>query len=314
MAIDLHKSAFLFPGQGSQYVGMGQALAQQEPLAAQVFAQADALLGFSLSQLCWLGPADALNDTAVTQPAIFTHSIALLRVLQSRLPDSAPAAAAGHSMGEISALVAGQSLSFEDGLALVRERGLAMKQAGEQLPGGMAAVLGLDIERVEAACAQASQDTHSVIGLANDNCPGQVVISGDEAGLVQAMDLLRQAGARKVIRLAVSIAAHSPLMVPAQERFSQAVERAQLRPAGIPVYGNVEAKPLLSAASIGQDLRNQLTMRVRWTETIRNLSAAGITSLLEVGPGNVLTGLAKRIEPGLHALALDGADPTSVLA
>ena len=313
MAIDLHKSALLFPGQGSQYVGMGQALAQQEPLATQVFAQADSILGFSLSQLCWQGPSDDLNDTAFTQPAIFTHSIALLRVLLARVPDAAPAAAAGHSMGEISALVAGESLTFEDGLALVRERGLAMKQAGEQLPGGMAAVLGLDLERVEQACAQASQDTHSVIGVANDNCPGQVVISGDEAGLLQAMDLLKQAGARKVVRLAVSIAAHSSLMVPAQERFSQAVDRALLRPACIPVYGNVEAAPLQSAAAIEQDLRNQLTMRVRWTETIRNLASAGVTSLLEIGPGNVLSGLAKRVEPGLQALALDGLDPAAAL-
>ena len=313
MAIDLNKSALLFPGQGSQYVGMGQALAQLEPLAAQVFAQADSILGFSLSQLCWHGPADDLNDTPFTQPAIFTHSIALLRVLQARLPGVAPAAAAGHSMGEISALVAGESLSFEDGLALVRERGLAMKQAGERLPGGMAAVLGLDLERVEQVCVLASQSTHSVIGVANDNSPGQVVISGDEAGLLQAMDLLKQAGARKVVRLAVSIAAHSPLMASAQERFGRAVERAQLRPASIPVYGNVEAAPLQSAASIEQDLRNQLTMRVRWTETIRRLSAAGVTSLLEVGPGNVLTSLAKRIEPGLQALALDGVDPAAAL-
>ncbi len=313
MAIDLNKSAFLFPGQGSQYVGMGQALAQREPLAAQVFAQADSMLGFSLSQLCWHGPADDLNDTAFTQPAIFTHSIALLRVLQARLPGVAPAAAAGHSMGEISALVAGDSLSFEDGLALVRERGLAMKQAGERLPGGMAAVLGLDLERVEQVCALASQNTRSVIGVANDNSPGQVVISGDEAGLLQAMDLLKQAGARKVVRLAVSIAAHSPLMASAQEQFGRAVERAQLRPASIPVYGNVDAAPLQSAASIEQDLRNQLTMRVRWTETIRRLPAAGVTSLLEVGPGNVLTSLAKRIEPGLQALALDGVDPAAAL-
>ena len=313
MAIELHKSALLFPGQGSQYVGMGQVLAQQEPLAAQVFAQADALLGFPLSQLCWVGPIDDLNETANTQPAIFTHSIALLRVLRSRMPGAVPAAVAGHSMGELSALVAGEALSFEDGLALVRERGLAMKQAGEQLPGGMAAVLGLDVEGVEAACAQAAAESQSVIGVANDNCPGQVVISGDEAGLERAMGLLKHAGARKVVRLAVSIAAHSPLMVPAQERFSRAVGRAQLRAASVPVYGNVEALPLQSVASIEADLRNQLTMRVRWTETIRRLAAAGVTQLLEIGPGNVLTGLAKRIEPGLQALALDGVDPAAGL-
>jgi [acyl-carrier-protein] S-malonyltransferase len=314
MAIDAHKSALLFPGQGSQYVGMGQALAKQEPLAAQVFAQADTILGLPLSQLCWQGPADDLNDTAFTQPAIFTHSIALLRVLQSRFPDLAPAATAGHSMGEISALVAGQALTFEDGLALVRERGLAMKQAAEQLPGGMAAVLGLDLERVEAACAQACQTTHTVIGVANDNSPGQVVISGEEAGLVEAMHLLKQAGARKVVRLAVSIAAHSPLMVPAQERFSRAVDQAHLRQASVPVFGNVEAAPLRDAVAIEQDLRSQLTRRVRWAESIRGLAASGVTTLLEVGPGSVLTGLAKRIEPGLHALALDGADLTAVLA
>ena len=314
MATDLHATALLFPGQGSQYVGMGQALAQQESVAARIFAQADSILGFSLSRLCWDGPADDLNDTANTQPAIFTHSIAMLRVLQDRFPSAIPGAAAGHSMGEISALVAGGALTFEDGLALVRERGLAMKQAGEELPGGMAAVIGLELERVEAACARAAESSRSVVGVANDNCPGQVVVSGDEAGLLQAIELLKQSGARKVVRLAVSIAAHSPLMVPAQRRFSLAVDRAQLRPASIPVYGNVEAAPLLSTESIQQDLRNQLTMRVRWTETIRGLHAAGVTRVLEIGPGNVLTGLAKRIEPGLQALALDGMDLAVALA
>ncbi|MCJ7512368.1 MAG: ACP S-malonyltransferase [Anaerolineales bacterium] len=313
MAVDLRTSALLFPGQGSQYVGMGQALAKENPLAAQAFARADSILGFALSRLCWEGPADDLNDTAFTQPAIFTHSIAILQVLQARFPGFRAAAAAGHSMGEISALVAGGALSFEDGLALVRERGLAMKQAGELLPGGMAAVIGLDLEQAEAACAQAAERTRAVIGVANDNCPGQVVISGDEAGLLAAMELLKQSGARKVMRLAVSIAAHSPLMIPAQERFSRAVRQTQLHQADLPVYGNVEAAPLQSAASIEQDLRNQLTMRVRWTETIHNLAAAGVTAFLEIGPGTVLTGLAKRIEPGLQALALDGTDPGAAL-
>lgn len=314
MANDLHATALLFPGQGSQYVGMGQALAQQESVAARTFAQADTILGYGLSRLCWDGPADELNDTANTQPAIFTHSIAMLRVLQDKSPALVPGAAAGHSMGEISALVAGGALTFEDGLALVRERGLAMKQAGEELPGGMAAVIGLELERVEAACLSAAELSRSVIGVANDNSPGQVVISGEEAGLLQAIELLKQAGARKVVRLAVSIAAHSPLMAPAQERFSLAVDRARLRPATIPVYGNVEAAPLQSTESIQQDLRNQLTMRVRWTETIRGLHAAGVNRVLEIGPGNVLTGLAKRIEPGLQALALDGMDPAVALA
>ncbi len=308
MSVDLSTSALLFPGQGSQYIGMGRALAESDHLAAQIFARADTILGFALSRLCWDGPAEDLNDTAFTQPAIFTHSMALLTSLQARLPGFRPAAVAGHSMGEISALVASEALSFEDGLTLVRERGLAMKQAGEQLPGGMAAVLGLDLAEVEAACAAAASQTGAVVGVANDNCPGQVVISGDEPGLVAAMEHLKQAGARKVIRLAVSIAAHSRLMIPAQTRFTQAVQQTRLGDAGLPIYGNVDAAPLLTAASIEQDLRNQLTMRVRWTESIRNLAAAGVTAFLEVGPGNVLTGLAKRIMPDTQALAMDTPD------
>ncbi len=236
------RNAYLFPGQGSQYVGMGRDLCDASSVARAVFAQADSILGFALSQLCFDGPAEALNDTLNTQPAILATSMAALRVLEERGLEEhgmdGPAYVAGHSMGEFSALVAAGSLSFEDGLRLVRERGRLMKQAGERSPGGMAAVLGLERGQVEVICAAVREQTSAgsvessgeYVGIANDNCPGQLVISGTVDALERALELAEQRGARRVIRLAVSIAAHSPLMAEAATEFRRLLDATRPTP------------------------------------------------------------------------------------
>lgn len=288
-------TAFLFPGQGSQSVGMGQALAQQYPIAKETFQQADEILGFSLTRLAWEGPEDELNDTINTQPALMVHSVAALRVLQQQFPEIKPAFVAGHSMGELSALVAAEILPFEAALKLARRRGELMKQAGEISPGGMAAILGLEIPTLDDLCAQASTD-REIVQVANDNCPGQVVISGAKPALERAMELASAAGAKKVVPLAISIAAHSPLMAHAQEGFTQAVEAAPIQAATIPLIGNVTAAPLSSEVEIRADLQAQLRSRVRWTETIQYLLAQGIDTFVEIGNGEVLSGLVKRID------------------
>ncbi len=290
----MERIAYLFPGQGSQYVGMGAALAEKYSEAREVFAQADAILGIPLSRIAWEGPADLLNDTVNTQPALLVHSVAALRVLETRFPHAQAAFTAGHSLGELSALVAAQALPFEDALRLVRRRGELMKQAGEQSPGGMAAIIGLDIPALEAICEQASAPGDTV-QIANDNCPGQVVISGNEAALERALEAASQAGARRAIRLAVSIAAHSRLMEAAQREFSRAVEAAPIQTPRLPVVGNVTARPLESPDAIRADLQAQLTSRVRWTESIRYLLEQGVDTFLEIGSGEVLLGLVKRI-------------------
>ncbi|MEZ4667271.1 MAG: ACP S-malonyltransferase [Anaerolineae bacterium] len=219
--MDWSKVAFLFPGQGSQTVGMCKDLAETYPLARQTFEQADSLLGFSVSNLCFNGPEDELNDTINTQPALYTAGMAILRVLQAELPLAKAAFVAGHSLGEFTALAAADAVSFEDGLKLVRERGRLMKEAGTKSPGAMAAVLGLDAEPVREACARASQQTGGVLILANDNCPGQSVISGDDATLEVGMKLLTEAGAKRVVKLPISIAAHSPSCKVLRQNFSR---------------------------------------------------------------------------------------------
>jgi len=297
-------TAFIFPGQGSQSLGMGTELANTYPLACQVFDEADDLLGFSLSRLAWEGPEEDLNDTLNTQPALMVHSVAALRVFQERFPGFQPAFTAGHSMGELSALVACQALSFPEALRLARTRGQTMKQAGSIHPGGMAAILGLDIPALEKICADASQPG-DIVQVANDNCPGQVVISGHIAALERALETAQTAGARKTVRLVVSIAAHSPLMSQAQTGFFQAVEAASLVDPLFPLIGNVTASPLSAAQALRLDLQNQLTHRVRWTESIQWMIAQGVTTFVEIGSGSVLTSLLKRINREVKGINLE---------
>jgi [acyl-carrier-protein] S-malonyltransferase len=301
--MDNRKIAFVFPGQGSQSIGMGHALSQYYPTAKEIFQQANDILGFPLSQIAWEGPEECLNDTINTQPALFTHSIAVLQIIHSLDLDLVPSFVAGHSMGELSALVAAGSLSFADGLRLVKTRGELMKRAGEISQGGMAAVLGLDIPIIETQCVQASTSTE-IVQVANDNCPGQVVISGANAALDRVQPLLEQVGARRVIRLAISIAAHSPYMSTSQEDFNQSVASTLVRDPYIPVISNVTAQPMLRADEIKIDLQNQLTHRVRWSESIQYLISSGVSEFIEIGNGSVLNGLIKRIDRNVIASTL----------
>lgn len=295
MSLNLNRSAFLFPGQGSQFVGMGKSLAQAFPIADDTFANADEELGFSLTKLAWEGPEEDLHDTINTQPALLIHSVAALRVLNLLRPDINPSFVAGHSMGEFSALVASGSLTYLDALNLVRTRGNLMKAAGEENPGGMAAVLGVDLKILEKICIESSSNSETV-QVANDNCPGQVVISGSNPALNRAMELASKAGARKVVRLNVSIAAHSNLMSHAQTKFNLAVDEVSISNPIIPVIGNVSADLLEDANQVRNDLKAQLNSRVRWTGTIQFMISQGVHSFYEIGSGSVLTGLLRRID------------------
>lgn len=303
MKLDLQKTAFVFPGQGSQTVGMCKDLADHTPIAKQTLDEADAILGFPLSALMMEGPADELNDTVNTQPALFVHSIAAFRIFSHLHADLKPAMLAGHSLGELSALCAAGALSFEDGLRLVRKRGELMKHAGTLNPGGMAAILGLDIPTLDKICAEASTETESV-QVANDNCPGQVVISGAKAAVERAMTSAKAAGAKRALPLAVSIAAHSALMAPIQEEWNAAVNAAKFMPLQIPVVGNVHALVLKDEADAKADIMAQMQSRVRWTESVQAMFGMGIQAYVEVGTGTVLGGLIKRIADGVSTFPL----------
>ncbi len=294
MKLNLQSTAFVFPGQGSQTVGMGKDLAAQYPIAKQTFEEADSILGFSLSKLMMEGAADELNDTANTQPALFVHSMAAYRVFSRLYPDAKLVALAGHSLGELSALAAAQALSFEDGLRLVRKRGELMKRAGELARGGMAAILGLDIPALDKVCAEASAP-NEIVQVANDNCPGQVVVSGAKAAVERAIAGAKAAGAKRALPLAVSIAAHSTLMAPIQNEWNATLASAKFSALQIPVIGNVHATPLTDENAARADLIAQMQSRVRWTESIQYMVAQGVNAFVEVGAGAVLGGLIKRI-------------------
>ena len=288
-------SAFLFPGQGSQKVGMGQVLYAQSPAAQKLYDTADALLGWPLSQLCFAGPEEKLTVTVNQQPALFVTNLA---IWQAMLADGwqKPDFVAGHSLGELPALVAAGAIQFEDGLRLVKKRGELMQLAGELNPGAMAAILALDSQQIVEICTQASTETSLPVQLANDNCPGQVVISGDETALTRALELAQEAKARKIVRLPITIAAHSSLMNSIADDFATAVDDTPIQTPTIPIIGNVTAKPLVDTAAIQAELKAQLTASVQWTDSMRYLLDQGVDTFVEVGPGNVLLGLIKRLD------------------
>jgi [acyl-carrier-protein] S-malonyltransferase len=291
--------AFVFPGQGSQYVGMAKDFYESRPDAKELMQQADELLGFPLSTICFEGPEEELRQTRNTQPAIFLHSIVVARCLEGKKADMV----AGHSLGEYSALVVAGALRFADALRLVRLRGELMQQAGERQRGTMAAVVGISPEVTEQLCATASEV--GVVQPANFNSPGQIVISGSVDGVRRAMELARQMGARMVKELVVSGAFHSPLMESARAGLKEALEGTEILTARLPVYANVTAEPVTDAHEIRDLLYRQLTSPVRWESTVRNMARDGAKTFCEIGPGKVLQGLIKRTEPEVAVTGFD---------
>ncbi len=286
---------FVFPGQGSQEVGMGQALVESYPIAKQLFAQADDILGFSLSRLCFEGPAEELNDTINTQPALFVTSIAALESLRVAGYTVQPRYVAGHSMGEYSAYVAAGVLSFVDGLRLVRERGRLMKKAGELSPGSMAAIIKLADQVVADICQQVTDSGVGRLQVANYNSPGQVVVSGENAAVDRGLELALEARAKRAVKLPVSIAAHSELMRVVADEFRQAIDQTPLNLPEIPVVANITARPLESLEAIRAEMEGQLTASVRWTDSIQYMLDQKVTTFVEIGSKDVLTGLIRRI-------------------
>ncbi len=296
-----NKIAFIFPGQGSQFVGMAKDLYEDFDHVRQLFDTAHDTLGFDLAKICFEGPEEELKQTRVTQPAIFIHSVALFELFRSR--DIQVDMAAGHSLGEYSALYAAEALTLEDGLRLVKLRAELMQQAGEVNKGTMAAIMGLDADRLNRVCEAASAE--GVVQVANYNSPIQIVISGSVAGVEKAMQLAKDAGAKRVVPLVVGGAFHSPLMEHAHDGFRQGLLQANIRAATIPVYSNVTAKPVSQPDEIRELLLRQLTSPVRWVEIVENMVSDGAADFYEIGPGSVLTGLLKRINRDVNGYTIN---------
>jgi [acyl-carrier-protein] S-malonyltransferase len=301
---------FLFPGQGSQSAGMGKALADASEAARKTFEEADDALSMKLSTLCFEGPEEELKRTEITQPAILTTSVAALRALSEKRPDLKPSFVAGHSLGEWSALVAVGALRFTDAVKLVHTRGKLMQQAVPQGEGAMAAVIGLEPEKIVAICNRVREATGKVVAAANFNSPEQTVISGEANAVKAASDECQSAGASRVMPLPVSAPFHSPLMKPAADGLAQALAPVELGELSAPVITNVEAAPNLDRGRVKQLLIDQVTAPVRWVEIVQVLAAKGETSAVEIGPGKVLMGLARRIERKLKVHSVQ--DPESL--
>ncbi len=280
---------YIFPGQGAQFPGMGKELYEASDVAKERFEQANKILGFNIKDIMFGEDAEALKQTQVTQPAIFLHSVILSELMGDGFQ---PKAVAGHSLGEFSALVAAKALSFEDGLKLVHQRALAMQEACDEIPGTMAAVLGLEDQVIEDICAK----TEGIVVAANYNCPGQLVISGEKSAIESACEALKEAGARRALPLPVGGAFHSPLMEPAKTKLAAAIEATNIVSPICPVYQNVVAKGITDATEIKSNLIAQLTAPVKWTQSVQQLLVDGATHFTEVGPGKVLQGLVKKID------------------
>jgi [acyl-carrier-protein] S-malonyltransferase len=296
----MSKLSFLFPGQASQYVGMGKDLYEKFEIAREIYQTANAILEFDVADVSFNGPENDLKQTRITQPAIFVHSVVVTLLLKEK--NIKPFAVAGHSLGEYSALVAGCALGFEDALKIVKVRGELMQRAGEENPGTMAAIIGLDEKTIGEVCCTAWND--GVVQSANFNSPGQIVISGSVTGVRKAMELAKAKGAKRAIELEVSGAFHSPLMSSAKDRLKEILEATNFKDAEIPVYTNVTAKPLTKAGELRNLLIEQLTSPVRWQESIENMIKDGFAKFYEVGPGEVIKGLVKRINKTVECEAI----------
>ena len=307
-ATTVRRLAFVFPGQGSQYVGMGADVVQRTPAAAAVLARADSALGFPLSELIMDGPAEELDQTVNAQPAILATSVAYLEALREEAAregvELAPLEVAGHSAGQYAAAVAAEAIDFESALRLVRERGRIMQERG--IEGGMGAVIGLSDEQVHEIVEQAKE--HGEIAVANANAPGQIVLSGVIPALVFALEMSKTVGARRAVQLTVSVASHSPLMRRARDEFAKILARVPFRDPAVPMLGNVHGSVIRTAEGLRTELTDHLVHGVQWTTTVRRMVADGVTDFVEVGPGRVLSGLIKRISPEAEVHATDARE------